>query len=90
MKIASGSSLPITSTTLVRAPASTPTTLMAVRTTTGAAIATTRPQPAPAPGARKAIARANPTASVATVATRASQVIQPTSNPIRSPNAARV
>ena len=52
-------------------------------------MASARPAPASAAGQRKPTAWEKPTDSDATEVTRASQVIQPTSKPTRSPKAVR-
>ena len=76
--------------TAVRAPDLTPRTLIQVRTASGRTIVSGLAQPWFAPSQRYPTARAKKTERLATDAMRAIQVIQPTSKPTNSPNAARV
>ncbi len=83
--------LPNARTTAVRAPDLTPRTLIQVRT---ASSQDDRQPPGPtpwlAPSQRYPTAREKKTDRLAIDAMRAIQVIQPTSKPTNSPNAARV
>ena len=76
--------------TAVRAPDLTPRTLIQVRTSSGRTIVSAWPRPWLAPSQRYPTARAKKTERLAIEAMRAIQVIQPTSKPTKSPNAARV
>ncbi len=79
----------IASPTAVPTPQRTPTTLIAVSPPRHRTTVTARPTPTPAAGIAQVSAWAKPTDSEATEATRASQVIQPTSKPTSSPKAVR-
>jgi hypothetical protein len=86
----SGRTFPNASATPVRAPCLTPRTLIHASASNGIAIVAARAAPAPA-GAHSALtASAKATERLAATVTRATQVIQPTSNPTNSPNAAVV
>ena len=75
----------------MRAPDLTPRTLIQVRTASSEqTIVSAWPEPVVAPSQRYPTARAKKTERLATDAMRAIQVIQPTSKPTKSPNAARV
>jgi hypothetical protein len=90
MKTTSGSSFTATSVTETPTPPRTPRAWIAANTTKGPATSNARGAPSAAAGQRKVVASAKPFATEASVATRDSQVIQPTSNPANGPNASRV
>src|SRR5512143_4344253 len=89
-KSTSGRTFPHARTTAVRAPDFTPSTLIHVKARSGRTIVAYWPKPERAPGQRYPTARAKNTASPAIEAMRAIHVIHPTSNPTKSPKAARV
>ncbi len=85
----SGSILPITSTTPVRAAERTPMMLTPVRKPSDTTITAMRPMPAPAHGQKRATASASALLSAAAELMRVSQIIQPISKPAKRPNASR-
>ncbi len=82
-------SFPIVRTTVVRAPSLTPTTLIHVIRASCTTTVKASPAPRPAAGQKYARTRPKKTVRLATAATRASQLIQPTWKPTKLPNAAR-
>ena len=89
MNISSGSTLAMDRNTPVRAAARTPTTFTATRKPSDPAMIAMRMVPLAAPGQKWVTASANPLLSAAALAMRVSKSIQPTSNPMKSPNASR-
>ncbi|MNV37678.1 hypothetical protein D3C71_1292070 [compost metagenome] len=85
----SGSSLPITRITPVRAAERTPATLTAVRKPSETTMISTRPRSCPAHGQNRATASANALLNAAAELIRVSQIIQPISKPAKRPNASR-
>src|SRR5512138_1493199 len=89
MKTASGTTLAISRPTATPAPCLTPITLIHVSSPISAPMIAIFGTPDAAGDQRKPTASANPFDSDAMDATRASHVIQPTSNPTNAPKASR-
>src|SRR5690625_5653325 len=83
----SGTDLVMVKATATRDPSFTPMILIHARTASGSVITRTRSQPLLASGQKKLTAMAKPAEREATDTTRATQVIHPTSKPIKSPKA---
>src|SRR5690625_5361034 len=81
----SGTDLVMVKATATRDPSFTPMILIHARTASRSVITRTRSQPLLASGQKKLTAMAKPAEREATDTTRATQVIHPTSKPIKSP-----
>jgi len=85
-----GSNLARVRMTAIRAPDLTPMTLIQVTTAIPSTITAIRVGPVAVPGHSAAMASAKPLARAAIDAMRVNHAIQPTSKPMKSPNASRV